>query len=124
MPRSYSRDLREKVLERVDAGCNKSQIAKQFGISRKTLYAWLRLREESGDVAVIPHKGRGREKITDLGLFKAYVDSVPDKTLVQMAEDWDCCDMTIHRALKLIGYTHKKRPSITRNGTKSTEPCF
>ena len=53
-----SNDLRLKVLDALDRGLPRKEVAKLFGISRTTITRYLKLRERTGDVAPKPSPGR------------------------------------------------------------------
>ena len=54
MGRSYSEDLRLKVLDVVDCGLSKMQAHRVFRVSRSTIDDWLHLRAEQGHVQTKP----------------------------------------------------------------------
>jgi transposase len=48
--KAYSKDLRLKVLDAVDRGIPRKEVAQTFGISLPSIKRWLKRRTESGDV--------------------------------------------------------------------------
>jgi transposase len=48
--KAYSKDLRIKVLDAVDGGIPRTEVARVFGISMSPIKRWLRRRRKSGDV--------------------------------------------------------------------------
>jgi transposase len=48
--RAYSKDLRVKVLDAVDRGMPRAEVAKIFGISLPSIKRWLKRRRETGAV--------------------------------------------------------------------------
>jgi transposase len=60
----YSKDLRLRVLDAVDAGKPREQVAKTFSVSMPTIKRWLRRRRETGDVEPKPIPGRPSRKGT------------------------------------------------------------
>ena len=54
----YSEELRERVLQAADAGLSAMEIARSFGISRRSLTRWRQWRRERGTVATRPRSGR------------------------------------------------------------------
>ena len=52
--KSYSIDLRLRVLRAVDGGMSKMQVHKMYAISRSTIDDWLALREQTGNVETLP----------------------------------------------------------------------
>src|SRR4051812_42530543 len=55
--KAYSMDLRLKVLEAVDRGVPRKEVARVFGISVPSIKRWLKRRRESGDVEPSPIPG-------------------------------------------------------------------
>src|SRR5215217_6724555 len=49
----YSKDLRLKVLEAVDRGMPRREVAQIFGVSVPAIKRWLKRRRETGEVAAI-----------------------------------------------------------------------
>jgi transposase len=113
MPKAYDYDLRRKVIEAVEInGITRTQASELFGISRNTVYEWLKLKEETGDVKARPRHSCGHShKITDWQKFEVFVRENSDKTQEQLAELWDdeISARTISRALKRINFTRKKK---------------
>ena len=55
--KSYSKDLRLKVLAAVDRGMSRKEVAEVFGVSVPTIKRWLRRRRQTGDVEPKPIAG-------------------------------------------------------------------
>ena len=55
--KAYSKDLRLKVLDAVDRGMPRKDVARIFGISVPSIKRWLKRRRESGDVDESPRPG-------------------------------------------------------------------
>jgi transposase len=122
MPKPYSYDLRQKVIQAIKLdGLNKSEASQLFNISRNTIDLWLKRLSVTGDFQSLPNHPPGNgHKITDWEKFREFAQVHGDKTQVEMASLWEepISDRTISRALKKIGFTRKKRPMATRNGMK------
>lgn len=117
MPKPYSYDLRQKVIEAIELnGMKRCEASEHFNISRNTINLWLQRKAKTGDfrAKVSEHRGKNN-KIADWEKFRAFAETYGDKTQVEMAELWDeqISDRTISRALKKIGFTRKKRPTAT-----------
>ena len=56
--KTYSKDLRLRVLPAVDAGRPREEVAKTFSVSMPTIKRWLMRRRETGDVEPKPIPGR------------------------------------------------------------------
>ena len=129
MPKPYSYDFRQKVLQAIELdGLKKSEGSELFNISRNTINLWLQRKAQTGDMKALPnHPPGNNHKITDWKEFRAFAKTHGDKTQVEMAQLWEgdisdseallrSADRTISRALKKIGFTRKKRPTATSNG--------
>jgi transposase len=66
MPKPYSYDFRQKVLQAIELdGLKKSEASELFNISRNTLNLWLQRKAETGDVQAKPNRPPGNNhKIT------------------------------------------------------------
>ena len=112
MPKPYSYDLRQKVIQAIKLdGLNKSEASQLFNISRNTIDLWLKRLSVTGDFQSLPNQPPGNgHKITDWEKFRKFAQVHGDKTQVEMASLWEepISDRTISRALKKIGFTRKK----------------
>ena len=129
MGKSYSLDLRLRVLATIDGGLSKMQAHKTFNISRSTIDDWLALREQTGDVQVLP-KRAGRRGLHEHEAFEGFIAGHQHSTLGQMKVAWhqereqSVSLMSFSRALRAAGYTRKKRvistaKDATRKGNSS-----
>ena len=122
MPKPYSYDLRQKVIQAIQLdGLKVSEANLLFGISRDTIRLWLKRQQETGDFQALPNQPLGNgHKITDWEKFTKFVEVNGDKTQVEMAQLWTekISDRTISRALKKIGFTRKKKLMVIKNEMK------
>lgn len=120
MPKPYSYDFRQKVLQAIELdGLKKHEASELFNISRNTINLWLQRQAQTGDVQALPNRPPGNNhKIPDWEEFRAFAKTHGEKTQVEMAQLWqgEISARTISRALKKIGFTRKKRPTATSNG--------
>ena len=125
MSRSYSYDLRKKVVDAIELdGMLKCEASQHFNISRTTINEWLKRKAETGDVRAKSYRPPGHShRITDWDKFRAFAHQHADKTQAQMAELWEgpISARTISRALKRIGFTRKKRPMAIGNETSNSD---
>lgn len=116
--KSYSLDLRMKVLDAFDRGMDTAEIAKAFGVST----AWARRvrqrRREHGEVAPRPRVGAHPHKI-DRDVLRQLVNNKPDATLAELRAqlNLDCSLSAVWRALRDLNLSYKKRPSTQQNST-------
>lgn len=120
MPAAYSYDLRKRAIEALDEGESREAVAERFKIGRTTLWEWQQRRKETGDFQSKKLGNGGyNHKIIDWDKFTEFAKKHGRKTLLEMAKLWDNVSIqTIHRALKKIGFTRKKRHMDIRKGTK------
>jgi transposase len=57
MPRPYSEDLRERVIEAVQAGASRREVAERFAISPSSAVKWLQHWDDTGSAAPKPTGG-------------------------------------------------------------------
>jgi transposase len=83
MPKVYSGDLRERVIEAVEAGASRREAAERFAVSVSSAVKWLQRRRESRSAAARPRGG----SISPLEAFAAEVLALlaeqQDLTLVE-----------------------------------------
>jgi len=122
MPKPYSYDLRQKVMQAIELdGMSQLQAATTFQISRSTINIWCQRKVLTGDCQAKPNLPPGNgHKITDWEKFKEFAKVNGDKTQVEMAKLWtgEISDRTISRALKKIGLTRKKKLMDTEKDLK------
>jgi transposase len=122
MPKPYSYDLRQKVIQAIELdGMSQNQAAKAFHISRSTINLWCQRQASTGDCKAKPNLPHGNgHKITDWEKFREFVKVNGEKTQAEMAKLWDgeISDRTISRALIKIGVTRKKKLMGIENDLK------
>jgi transposase len=122
MPKPYSYDLRQKVIQAIKLDGKKiSSASRIFNIDRHTIRLWLNRERETGDFQALPNQPPGNgHKIADWSKFREFVLLNGDKTQVEMAELWTekISERTISRALNKIGFTRKKKPMVIKKEMK------
>jgi transposase len=83
MPKAYSGDLRERVIEAVEMGASRREAAERFEVGASSAVKWLQRWRDSGSAAAKPRGGSVSplEKLT--GQILALVAEQPDLTLVE-----------------------------------------
>lgn len=122
MPKAYSMDLRERVAGDHDAGLGTKAVAQKYSVSPAWVRRLIQQRRERGDLA--PRLGGHyprrfcRERLAEL------VDEHPDATLAELREQLgvDCALSAIHKALRQLEITYKKRRSTPPSRTARTSP--
>ena len=89
--KAYSKDLRLKVLDAVDRGMARKEVARTFGISVPSIKRWLkRRRETGGDVEPSPRPGPVARKGALLdGWLPNQLEHNPDLTLKEHCEAFE-----------------------------------
>jgi transposase len=125
MPKPYSYDLRQKVIQSIELGeMNKSQASVVFQISRNTIDLWFKIKAITGDYQAKPNLPQGNgHKITDWKKFKEFIKVNGEKTQVEMAKLWeeDISSRTIARGLEKIGFTRKKKLTDIKKEMKKND---
>lgn len=117
MAKPYSLDLRQKVINAIELdGMKKSEASAIFGLSRNTIDLWLKRKAATGTLAPqLSSHARRPQRITDWDAFRIFAEQHSHKTQAEMADCWPgpMSQRTISRALGIIGWTRKKRPTAT-----------
>ena len=113
--RPYSVDLRVRVIEAVQGGMARAEVARVFAVSLPTIKRWLRRRGETGGLA--PRPVRGPKAVKTAGLPAALPERLaarPDATLAEHCAWWrevserEVSRATMSRAIAALGWTRKK----------------
>ena len=108
----YSMDLRQKVVEALDAGQSIRKVAKRFAISKQTVQNY---KKQAANGSLQPRKPGPKQpaKLTeqDHQTIHALIAEKPGITLKQLMEQMSVpvAECTMSRTLKRLGYTSKKR---------------
>jgi transposase len=98
---SYSIDLRERVIAFVSGGSDQVEASRIFGISRRTIYKWLR-RSDLSD----PPRKLYASKLNKASL-EAHIRDYPDALLRERAAHFGVRPNTIWYALKRLDIVKK-----------------
>jgi transposase len=116
MPKAYSGDLRERVIEAVEMGATRREAADRFEISASSSIKWLQRWHESGSAAPKPRGG----SVSPLEQFAAEILALiaeqPDLTLVETVAELRrrrvrTSRSSLWRFLDRHGITLKKKPA-------------
>ena len=119
MPKSYSIDLRERVLKHLEKNPDKKEASSLFQMGIATIYRWVSRKKIKGNVEPLRRK-YAYKKIDDQKLIE-YVDVHPDHFLSEIAENFDLTPQAIFYALKRLKITRKKKPRFILNEMKRPE---
>jgi transposase len=126
--KAYSRDLRIRVVDAVDRGVPRAEVAEQFMVSLRTIKRWLQRRRTSGDLAESPRPGPPAHKLGPLraGLL-AQLQAHPAATLEEHCARWaetrgvQVSISTMSRVIiRDLGWTRKK--SLAAPASASSQP--
>jgi len=115
MPKPYSYDLRQKVIQAIKLdGFKISEASQIFNINRNTIRLWLKRERETGDFQALPNQPPGNgHKITDWEKFKSFVE-----------KNGKISERTMSRGLKKIGFTRKKKLMVIKKEMKLNDENF
>jgi transposase len=126
--KAYSVDLRGKVLRAVDQGYPREEIVKLLGVSRATIKRYLKQRRETGTVTPKAIPGRPPKKLGPLQAeLVAQLQAHDDMGLEEQCRMWEqshrvkVSTSTMSRAIKLVGWTRKKRRWVPLSGVRKNE---
>lgn len=86
----YSADLRERMLQAMDAGLPAAELTRAFGISRRSLSRWRQWQRERGSLATKPRAGRPPKIAPQQhAALREQVAAEPDATLVEHCRRWE-----------------------------------
>ena len=123
--KTYSMDLRERVVAACDAGeGTRQEVAKRFGVSTSWIRRLLQRRRERGEIAPRGYRS-GRKAVfrgQSLEDLRAMVEQEPDATLQELRNRSGraCSIMAVWRALERLGCRRKKRRSVPASETART----
>ena len=120
--RTYSLDLRERVVRAVDRGEEtQQQIAERFGVGTTWIKKLLRQRRETGSIVPKPHGGGMPAKFRGKALerLKKALAARPDATLEELRDRTGvkASIMAVSRALARLKARRKKSRSGQRSKT-------
>jgi len=84
MPKAYSGDLRERVIEAVEAGASRREAAELFEISASSAVRWLQSWRNEGNAAPKPHGGSRSVLEDHTEAIIALLEEQPDRTLDEL----------------------------------------
>lgn len=83
MPKAYSRDLRERVIEDVEVGASRHEAAERFGVSVSSAVKWLQRWRETKSAAPKPRGGSVSPLEKCAKRVLAVIAERPDLTLME-----------------------------------------
>ena len=88
--KAYSKDPRVRVLDAVDRGVPRAEVARLFRVSPRSIKRWLRRRRAPGHLAASPRAGAPAGEMGPLraGLLPQ-LEAHPDATLAEHCARWE-----------------------------------
>ncbi len=123
--KAYSPDLRVKIMQAVDDGRSKSEVARLFGVGRATIKRYAKLQRETGSLDCKPIPGD--TPLVSPEQYPALRDQLaahPDAILAEHCRLWEeqtgqpMSTSTMSRLQRRLGWTRKKSPCAPPNGTR------
>jgi transposase len=81
MPKPYSKDLRERVIELIEAGASRREVAELYGISPSVAVIWMQRFKATGSIAAKPSGGSVSPLEDHAEFLLGLVAEQPDLTL-------------------------------------------
>jgi len=128
MARPLSLDLRERIVDAVESGLSRRAAAERFRVSESCAIKLLQRWQRTGSAAPAPMGGsKGFVLEPYEALVRELIASQPDMTLDELRARLAARSITvgrtsIHRFLKALGLTLKKRPSMPPSKAGRTSP--
>src|SRR3989338_2989985 len=122
MPKSYSIDLRERVLQYLEKNKNRKDASLLFQVGIATIYRWLARKKEKGNVEPL-RRPYVYKKIDDQKLID-YIEKNPDHFLSEISKHFNLTPQAIFYALKRLKITRKKSSHSIRKETKKKEQAL
>ena len=128
---AYSKDLRLRVLEAVDRGVPRKEVAELFGVSLSTIKRYIKRRRAGEDLEPRPSTGRRRRILATSEEKRALweqLENNDEATLEHHCKLWEekrgvrVSLATMSRAIReKLGWTYKKRRWVPPSETKKIE---
>ncbi len=127
MPKSYSGDLRERVIEAVEMGASRHEAADRFEVSVSSAVKWLQRWHESRRAAPKPRGGSVSPLEKRAARVLAVIAEHPDLTLMETVAElrrWRIrtSKSALSRFFGRHGITLKKKACKPRSGNERTWP--
>ena len=81
MPKSYSADMRERVIARVESGASRREAAEHYDVSASTAVIWVKCFRETGRCVAKPRGGSRSPLEAHADFLLALIEERPDLTL-------------------------------------------
>jgi transposase len=127
--RAYSTDLKERLVRAVANGQPMREAARRFGVAVTTVKRAVVQQRETGSLARKPIPGRPRAIGGEQeAILLARLQAEPDATVLEHCAWWtqhrgqQLSEVTMWRAIRRLGWTHKKRHWQPASATRRRAP--
>ena len=104
--RSYSNDLRKKVIDYIESGNSQRSAAFRFKISATSVNIWWRRYREEGNYQA--KKNPGAKPKVDIVKLEEYCLKNPSTRLIDIGKEFGITDVGALYWLRKLGYSYKK----------------
>ncbi len=127
MPKSYSGDLRRRVIDLVQAGASRREAADLFDIDPSSAVRWVRCWSETGRCEPKPRGGSKSPLERHADAILALMAERPDMTLAEIVAELRkrrirTTDSSVSRFFHRHGITFKKKPAGGRTAARGRRP--
>jgi transposase len=105
--KSYSTDLRTRVINYLQTGATQRTAALIFNISKTTVARWSLIYKCEERIEAKPRGGSCGK--VDKILLSKFVKDNPDKTLVEIGKHFGISSVSVYKRLKNLGFSYKKK---------------
>lgn len=128
MPRSYSADLRQRVIEAVELGASRHEAAELFDVSVSSAVKWLQRWRKSGSAAPKPRGGSVSPLEERATQVLTVIREHPDLTLMETVAELGrrrirTSKSAVSRFFARHGITLKKKPAGCRTAASGRGSC-
>ena len=127
--RAYSSDLKERLVRAVAEGQPMREAARRFGVAVTTVKRAVVQQRETGSLARKPIPGGPRRiRPEQEAVLRARWEAAPDATVLEHCAWWaehtgqELSEVTMWRAIRRLGWTHKKRRWLPASVTRRHAP--
>ncbi|HEX6817690.1 MAG TPA: helix-turn-helix domain-containing protein [Ktedonobacterales bacterium] len=127
--RAYSTDLKERLVRAVAEGQPMREAARRFGVAVTTVKRAVVQQRETGSLERKPIPGGPRKIGKDQeASLRARLEAAPDATVLEHCAWWEehhgqaLSEATMWRAIRRLGWTHKKRRWQPASATSRSAP--
>lgn len=104
---AYDKKFKKRVLEYIEEGHTQKETAELFGIGTTTIKEWKKQYKETRELTIKPR--RRKPKKIEPEKQKSFIRENPDAYLSEIAKEFNCVTSAVHKALKKLKMTRKKR---------------